>query len=125
MKKAVFLFVLFVLPLLWLVTGDRLIKDFVTWVYLPVGSVYSIYIWRRPYKEMMFYVTFAPLVLFISSFLIVNVNCLLSEGTCKFSFSDLFGQIFIGGVFFLFLGFFHVLLCFGVFQMFKYLEWFD
>ena len=124
MRKALFLLLLFLLPLGWCLFGDSEIIRFLLWVYAPIGAVLSFYIWARPLEEMMFYVTITPFILLVTIWGIVIFSILFER--------PWFANSTIGAVWGMFasviclgLGFFHVLLSYGIFHQFRAAGWFE
>ena len=124
-KKAIFLIVLFFVPLILYTSGDPLILRFFNYIYLPVGTIYTIFIWLRPKQEMMFYVTLAPILFLVSAWVVSFGNALLSNGIASFSFSSVVVPL-LASIIYLFLSFFYVLLSYGIYHLFRefeFLEW--
>lgn len=124
MRKALFLLILFLLPLGWGLLGDPEIIRFLLWFYAPIGIVFSIFVWSRPFREMMFYVTLTPLIMLLVIWAIVLLNRLFDSAWFATNAVGVVWGMFastICGV----LGMFHVLLSYGIYYQFRESGWFE
>jgi hypothetical protein len=70
MKKALYLALVFMMPVISALIPIDHFQDIWIWLYLPFGLVYSIFIWKKPNDSMMVWVTLTP-VFFLMLVLIV------------------------------------------------------
>ena len=124
MKKALFLLLLYLLPFVLIVFGDPLIAGFLIRLYAPIGALYAIFIWIRPLQEMMVYVAFTPLLLVLTIWAMVIVSYFF-EGIW-FASTGL-GLAFgvSASIFTVAIGFIHVLICHGIYILFRDEGWFE
>lgn len=124
MKKALFLLLLYLLPFVLIVFGDRIIAGFLTKVYGPIGALYAIFIWIRPLQEMMVYVSLTPLLLVLTIWAIVSISYIF--GGVWFASTSL-GLAFgvIASYLTLAIGFIHVLISYGIYILFRDENWFE
>lgn len=124
MKKAIFLFLLFSAPLIWLLSGDELIRRFFAYVYLPIGSIYTIFIWVRPANETMALIFVSPVVFLFSAWVMNLVGQLISADPFSVSLGGLLIAAFASAMY-LCISFFHVLAAYGIYCFFLDQEWIE
>ncbi|WP_160153105.1 hypothetical protein [Microbulbifer sp. ALW1] len=70
MKKALYLFTVFLMPVISALIPLEHFQDLWVWLYVPFAVAYGTYIWFQPDVRMMVLVSFAPIV-FLSVVLVV------------------------------------------------------
>ncbi len=70
MNKALFLAIVFLLPVISVLVPMDHFQDIWVWLYAPLGLAYATYIWFQPNEHMMKFITIAPL-LFLTAVLVI------------------------------------------------------
>ncbi len=73
MKKALYLVIVFLMPVISALIAIDHFQDIWIWLYLPFGLVYSIFIWKKPNDSMMVWVTLTPIFFLMLVLIVIPV----------------------------------------------------
>ncbi|NUZ12198.1 hypothetical protein HUZ36_15540 [Pseudoalteromonas sp. McH1-7] len=73
MNKALYLSIVFLLPIIFYPIGLSHFQDIWIWYYVPFGAVYATYIWFKPTGNITNYIVATPLVFLLVLFIGVFV----------------------------------------------------
>ncbi|MFV8784100.1 hypothetical protein ACNKU7_16895 [Microbulbifer sp. SA54] len=118
MKKALYLFIVYLMPVISALIPLEHFQDLWIWLYLPFAVAYGTYIWFQPDSRMMILVSFTPIV-FLCLVLVVfpflaAMDAGAIEGLKFLAVVALFAvpaSVVIGSVF--------VLLAFAIYALFR------
>lgn len=68
MNKALYLSIVFLLPIIFYPLGLNYLQDIWIWYYVPFGAVYAIYVWIKPTENITKYIVATPLVFLLVLF---------------------------------------------------------
>lgn len=80
MNKALYLGIVYSLPIIFYPLGLSHFQDIWIWYYIPFGFFYAIYIWLKPSCDITKYIISAPLVFIVILFLGVLIPIGLEGG---------------------------------------------
>lgn len=118
MNKALYLAIVFLLPVISALMPMDHFQDIWIWVYVPLGLAYATYIWLQPNEHLMKLITLTPLFFLIAVLVIfptwVAIESGLYAGLQFFSVVAIIAMpssIVIGAT--------YVLLAYGIYVVFK------
>ena len=118
MNKALYLAIVFLLPIISVLVPLEHFQAIWVWIYIPLGLAYATYIWFQPNEHMMKFITLTPLFFLIAVLVIFPVWVAIDSGLYA-------GVQFLGVVAIIaipssvIVGATYVLLAYGIYIVFK------
>ncbi|MCX2802001.1 hypothetical protein OQJ68_09400 [Microbulbifer thermotolerans] len=118
MNKALYLAIVFLLPVVSVLIPMEHFQDIWVWIYVPLGLAYATYIWFQPNEHMMKFIMLAPLFFLIAVLVIFPAWAAIDSGLYA-------GLQFLGVVAIIaiqssiIVGVTYVLLAYGIYVVFK------
>ena len=118
MKKALYLFIVFLIPVISALIPLEHFQDLWIWLYVPFAVVYGTYIWFQPDVRMMLLVGFTPIIFLCLVLLVFPILAAMDAGAVEglkfLAVVSLFAvpaSVVIGSVF--------VLLAYAIYALFR------
>jgi hypothetical protein len=118
MNKAVYLAIVFLLPVVSVLMPMEHFQAAWIWIYVPLGLAYATYIWLQPNEHLMKFITLAPLFFLIAVLVIFPAWMAIESGLyAGVQFLGLVALIAIPPS--VVIGAIYVLLAYGIYFVFK------